>query len=64
MDKFTVKIMAYACKMAEITDAGISRKFPRPLMNNHLAGKYVVVTICSSYCIYLGCILLFSANNT
>jgi hypothetical protein len=24
----------------------------------------VVVTICSSYCIYLGCILLFSANNT
>jgi len=30
MDKFTVKIMAYACKMAEITDAGISRKLPGP----------------------------------
>jgi hypothetical protein len=30
MDKFTVKIMGYACKMAEITDAGISCKFPRP----------------------------------
>jgi hypothetical protein len=26
MNKLTVKIMAYACKMAEITDAGISRE--------------------------------------
>jgi hypothetical protein len=30
MDKFTVKIMAYACKMAEITDAGISCKPFKP----------------------------------
>ncbi|AQL02266.1 SNARE-interacting protein KEULE [Zea mays] len=40
MDKFTVKIMAYACKMAEITDAGISlvedlfkRREPMPSMD-------------------------------
>lgn len=30
MDKFTVKIMAYACKMAEITDAGISCESLKP----------------------------------
>lgn len=30
MDTFTVKIMGSACKMAEITDAGISRKFLGP----------------------------------
>ena len=29
-DKLTVKIMAYACKMAEITDAGIYCKLPKP----------------------------------
>jgi hypothetical protein len=29
MDKFTVKIIGYACKMAEITDAGISCKLPK-----------------------------------
>uniref|UniRef100_A0A0E0HKK2 Uncharacterized protein n=1 Tax=Oryza nivara TaxID=4536 RepID=A0A0E0HKK2_ORYNI len=40
MDKFTVRIMAYACKMAEITDAGISlvedlfkRREPMPSMD-------------------------------
>ncbi|RLN11521.1 putative protein transport Sec1b [Panicum miliaceum] len=40
MDKFTVKIMGYACKMAEITDAGISlvedlfkRREPMPSMD-------------------------------
>jgi hypothetical protein len=30
MDKFTVKIIGYACKMAEITDAGVSCKLPKP----------------------------------
>ncbi|KAL5211674.1 hypothetical protein ABZP36_022521 [Zizania latifolia] len=40
MDKFTVRIMGYACKMAEITDAGISlvedlfkRREPMPSMD-------------------------------
>ncbi|OEL35379.1 hypothetical protein BAE44_0003602 [Dichanthelium oligosanthes] len=26
MDKFTVKIMSYACKMADITEEGVSCK--------------------------------------
>ncbi|XP_048547327.1 probable protein transport Sec1b [Triticum urartu] len=40
MDKFTVRIMGYACKMAEITDAGVSlvedlfkRREPMPSMD-------------------------------
>jgi hypothetical protein len=27
MDKFTVKIMSYACKMADITEEGVSCKW-------------------------------------
>lgn len=40
MDKFTVRIMGYACKMAEITNAGVSlvedlfrRREPMPSMD-------------------------------
>lgn len=31
MDKLTVKIMSYACKMADITDEGVSCKNQKDL---------------------------------
>lgn len=36
MDKFTVKVMSYSCKMSDITDEGISCKLKTPYAQNFL----------------------------